>query len=75
MAVRTVSKANKEMAGMVVENDPDATDYKPLSNAVDKPPFDRKSEIERALVDLDVVTKTDIQAIFENRLGKWTNKL
>lgn len=40
-----------------------------------KPPADKGREMERALPDLGVVTNTDVEAIVENSMTKWTNML
>lgn len=76
-AVHKVTMANEEMAGTLVESDSDCTDYKPQtpSKSVVKPLSDMRSKIERALADLNVVTRTVIKEIVEERLTKWINTL
>lgn len=65
------------MTCTIVESYHDATDYRlqpPLKSAV-KQPSDTRRKIERALADFGVVSRTDVEAIVENRLTKWTNGL
>lgn len=59
------------MAGPVVGSDSDANDYKLQSQS--KSAFElqsaTRSDIESALTDLGVVTKTDVEVNVENRLN------
>lgn len=77
MAAHTVTRANEDMDGTVVESDSDADDYKPQlqSKSVHNPPSDMKSDVECSLADLDVVTNTDDEEIVYNGLTKGTNTL
>lgn len=51
------------------------SDYKPqpLSKSVNKPLFDICSQNARTWADLDVGMRTDIEAIAESLLTRWTN--
>lgn len=71
----TATKINEDMAGTVAEGNYHATDYKlqPPSNSAVKLLSATLSKIELALVNIGVVTKTDVEAIIENPLTKWTN--
>lgn len=77
MATHRVPQACEDTNGIMVENDSEATEYKtqPPSNSIVQPPSERRGEMEGALADLNVVTETEAEAIFENRLPKWTNTL
>lgn len=77
IAAHTDTNVTEEMAGTVVESKFDITDYKSKlpSKSVVKLPSDMRDEIDRTLPDLDVVTKTDAEAIIENSLTKWSNTL
>lgn len=72
-----VMKGNKDVVGTVAERNSHATDYKPQPplKCVAKLLYAMKWEIERALPDIGVVTKTDVESIFENFLTKWANML
>lgn len=77
MAGHTVPKATEDMVGTVVGSESDATDYKLQlpSRYVVKLPLGTRIEVEQALADFSVVTKTNVEVIFENRLTKWTKTL
>lgn len=77
MAVHIVTKAKEDMAGTLVKSYSGPIDYKPElpSMSVVKQLSDMRSEIERALTHLSVVTKNSVEAIVQNRLTKWTNRL
>lgn len=59
-AVHIVTQANKDMTGTAIESDSDLTIYKLQQQLkyVVKPLYGMRGKIERALADLDVVTKT-----------------
>lgn len=69
MAEHTVTEANEDMAGTVVESDSGATYCKPQSpsKSVFTLPSNLKSRIERALVDLGVVRGIYVEAIVQNQ--------
>lgn len=74
IAVHTVTKANKDMAGIVTESGSDATEHTPqmrLEFAVKLLP-DMRSEIACALAGLSVLAKPDADMIVGNCLTKWT---
>lgn len=75
LAGHTVAKATEGMNETVVEIYSDATEYKPQvpSKSIVEPSSDIRSEIGHTLADISVVTKTDVKAIVENLLTKWTN--
>lgn len=77
LAANTVTGATEDMAGTVVESYSDAIKHKlkPPSKFVVKPSTDTRSEIERILTDLDVVTKTEVKPIVETCLTKGTSTL
>lgn len=75
MAGHTGKRANNYIAGPVVESDSDGTLYKrlPLSMSVIRQPLDVRSEIERVLAYLGVVSNADAEAMDENRMAESTN--
>lgn len=77
MAAHTVTKTNEDMACTLVKSDSDSTDYNPQppSKSIVKPSYDMRSEIESALADFIVVTKTDVEPIVKNDVTKWTTTL
>lgn len=72
MVAHRTTKGNKYANDTVVESESDATDYEPqpLSWSVDRPLLESGSNIELALADLGVVTKTDAEGIVEIGLNK-----
>lgn len=72
-----VNKAADDVTGTFIENDFDATEHKLelLSSPVVKLSSDKKSEIERVLTGLNLMTKTDVEMIVENSLTRWTTTL
>lgn len=77
LAVHTAPKANEDMDGTVLRSESDATGYKLQmpSKPIMKLLFDTKSEMERVLAYLGVLSTTDVEAIFDNQLTKWTSTL
>lgn len=77
MAVHTVTTANRDMTGIFVEIDSASTNFKlqPPLNSVVKPPSDMTSKIERALPDIEILTKTKVDQTVENCLTKCTKTL
>lgn len=77
MAAHSITRAIENMACTVVQSDSDATGDRPQppSNSVIKPPLDMRRELKRALAHLSIMTKTDVEAIVQNRLTKCTNNL
>lgn len=69
-----MTKDKEDMDGTVVESDSNASEQKqkPTSKFVVELPSNMKSEIERALDDHGVGTKTDVEAIVQSSLTKWT---
>lgn len=77
MAVHKVKKVNEDRTGTTMERDSEASDYRllPQSKYLNKPQPDMRCDVERALADIGVVTKTDVEPIVENLLIKWINTL
>lgn len=73
----TLPKSKEDMGGMLVESDSSGTDYQPQPplKSVARPPSDMTSKIERVMPDRGVLTKTNVEAIVENCLTKWTDTL
>lgn len=71
--------AGEDVASAVVESNYDTTatvyELQPLSKSVVKPLSGITGMIKYALSDLSVATKSDVEAIFENCLSKWTYTL
>lgn len=72
LTVHTVRKTNEYMAGTIAETDSNPTAYRlqPPLKPIAGPPSDMRSKIGRALGHLNVVTRTTVEALVENRLTK-----
>lgn len=77
MSAYTVTRANEDMYGTVVENDSKATEHRQqlTQKTLDKLLSDMKNEIEPILAGIGVVKKTHVEAVVEDRLIKRTNTL
>lgn len=75
MAANKVTKANEDGGHTVVERVSEAAGFKPKqpSRSVVKPLSGMRSEMELALADIGVVRETDVAAIVEHRLTKWSD--
>lgn len=77
LPAHTVNRAPEDMKGTVAKSDSDAFEHKlelHLWSAV-KLWSDLRRKIERVLVSLSVVTKTEVEAIVETSLNKCTSNL
>lgn len=77
MAVHHVTSTDEDIAGTIIEGDSDVNDNRPQpqSKVFVKRVSNKKYDINRAMANLDAVTRTDVEAIFENCLTKWANRL
>lgn len=71
LAVHSINRATKDMAGTIAESNFDVTGWKrqPLKNSVFKQSTDVRSLIERVLAYFGAVTKSDFRTYF--RLNSW----
>lgn len=72
-----ITWASEDMAGTVIENDPDDTEHVPQapSKTIIEWPSDTRSEIEHLLTDLGAMTEVDVETIVKSRLTKWNSFL
>lgn len=77
MVVHALTMDTKHTAGIFVEEDSDAIDYKLQlpSNPLIEQQSDMRTGINREFADLGVVTKSDVEAIAENSGPKLTYML
>lgn len=77
LVAHTVMSTVEGMTRSVVESDFDNTENKPQppSMFVAKSSTDTRSEIERILADLGIVTKAEVQSIVGTPMTKWTSRL
>lgn len=68
----TIICAGIDLAGIIVESDSDDTQHRSCltPKSVVKLSPDIKCEMEHVLGDVSIVTKPDVEEIFENRLTK-----
>lgn len=72
MGVRILTKAIEEETGTVIESFFNDTEHKMqlASKSVVQEPFQLRSEIAHILAAVDILTRTDVKAIFESWLKK-----
>lgn len=77
VVAHTLTRGNEYMAGTVVESSFYATHYRPQAplKSVTRLPPAMRVEIERALADLCIVIKSNVETTIEKHQIKWTNTL